>query len=80
MTEAFWDAYGDGTITAMQDGTHLLAVLWESAWVAGRGESKKRDTSALKPKDAMAICASTEFLPSVTIAQIGKLLSKPPHG
>jgi hypothetical protein len=79
MTEAFWDAYGDGTITAMQDGTHLLAVLWESAWVAGQGESKKRDTSALKPKDAMAICAPAEFLPSVTITQIGKFLSKPPH-
>ena len=28
----FWDQFGDDTIACMQDGTHLLAVLWESAW------------------------------------------------
>ncbi|MBA7485481.1 hypothetical protein ES707_21028 [subsurface metagenome] len=75
--EAFWDQFGDGTIEAMQDGTHLLAVLWESAWVAGGGETKKRDTSALKPGDAMDICAPEEFLPSRSIAEIGQFLSPP---
>jgi hypothetical protein len=62
----------------MQDGTHLLAVLWESAWVAGGGESRKRDTSALKPEDAMDICAPEEFLPSCSIAEVGKFLSPAP--
>ncbi|HKU95482.1 MAG TPA: hypothetical protein VJR58_09405, partial [Vineibacter sp.] len=74
----FWDKYGAGTITAMQDGTHLLAVLWESAWVAGGGESKERDTSALEPQQAMDICASADFLPSCSIAQIGGQLSEKP--
>jgi hypothetical protein len=78
-TEAFWNEYGDGTITAMQDGTHLLAVLWESAWVAGGGEDKQRDTSALKPAKAMAICAPTDFLPSCSIVQVGQFLSGSPH-
>lgn len=76
-TEAFWNAYGKGTIAAMQDGTHLLAVLWESAWTAGNGEDKKRDTSALKPEQAMGICAPANFLPSCTIANVGQYLSKP---
>jgi hypothetical protein len=74
----FWDKFGGGTIEAMQDGTHLLAVLWESAWVAGGGESRKRDTSALKPEDAMDICAPEEFLPSCSIAEVGKFLSPAP--
>ena len=78
-TEAFWDRYGDGTIAAMQDGTHLLAVIWESAWVAGGGEDKKRDTSALEPDQAMAICAPADFLPSCTIVNVGQFLDKAPH-
>lgn len=73
-TKMFWKNYGPGTIQAMQDGTHLLALLWESAWVAGKGESKTRNTSALKPKQAMEICASADFLPSYSIAQIGQHL------
>ncbi|MFB9266821.1 hypothetical protein ACFFWD_27290 [Bradyrhizobium erythrophlei] len=77
-TEMFWNNYGKGTIEAMQDGTHLLALLWESAWVAGGGESKSRDTSALKPQQAMDICASSDFLPSVSIADIGALLAGTP--
>jgi hypothetical protein len=74
----FWSKYGPGTVTAMQDGTHLLAVLWESAWVAGGGESKDRDTSALEPQQAMDICAAADFLPSCSIAQIGDQLSGKP--
>jgi hypothetical protein len=74
-TEMFWKNYGPGTIEAMQDGTHLLAVLWESAWVAGGGEGKKPDTSALKPETAMAICAPADFLPSCSIVEVGKFLA-----
>ena len=77
-TKMFWDKFGTGTIEAMQDGTHLLAVLWESAWVVGGGESKERDTSALKPSRAMAICAPADFLPSCSIVEIGKFLSGAP--
>lgn len=77
-TEMFWENYGPGTIEAMQDGTHLLAVLWESAWVAGQGESKARDTSTLKPSQAMAICAPADFLPSCSIVDIGQFLNDTP--
>ena len=48
ITDALWSRYGDGTIAAMQNGTHLLAVLWESAWVAGGGEGQECEISALE--------------------------------
>jgi hypothetical protein len=61
----------------MQDGTHLLAVLWEQAWVTGSGEDRARDTSTLEDDQAMDICAPAEFLPSKSIDEIGQLLSRP---
>lgn len=78
ITDALWGRYGRGTIAAMQNGTHLLAVLWESAWIAGGGEGKECDTSTLKPEQAMAICASTDFLRSCTILNVGQFLSAMP--
>ena len=58
----------------MQDGTHLIAVLWESAWAVGNGESNVRRSSALSQKEAMAIVQPEDFLPSMTIGTIGKIL------
>jgi hypothetical protein len=60
----------------MQDGTHLLAVLWESAWEAGGGESAVRTTEALTEDEAMEICADQDFLPSVPIGGIGAKLKR----
>ena len=75
ITDALWSRYGDSTIAAMQNGTHLLAVLWESAWVAGGGEGQECEISALESEHAMAICASADFLPSCTILNVGQFLS-----
>ncbi len=62
----------------MQEGTHLLAVMWESAWVKGSGESKNFSAKALTKSQAMKISAKETSLPSVTIAEIGNHLKKPP--
>jgi hypothetical protein len=75
--EAFWKLFGPATIECMQAGTHLMAVLWESAWALGDGENKVKQTRALKPDEAMAICAPADFLPSLSIARIGELLKQP---
>jgi len=40
--DALWAKFGDDTIKCMQDGTHLLAVLWESAWTTGDGDCEPR--------------------------------------
>jgi hypothetical protein len=73
----FWKKFGKKTVEVMQGGSHLLAVLWESAWELGEGEKNVTSTRALKESEAMKICGDEEFLPSVTIDQIGKLLKRP---
>jgi hypothetical protein len=52
----------------------LLAVLWESAW---NGEHNVTRKSSLTKKEAMDIVKDPDFIPSVTIGQIGALLKKP---
>ncbi|WP_223843344.1 hypothetical protein [Sinorhizobium fredii] len=75
--EHLWTKFGTKTIKNMQSGAHLLAVLWESAWAVGDGDSHVSSTEALTKERAMRICADFNFIPSVTISRIGALL-KPP--
>jgi hypothetical protein len=77
VADEMWTDFGEKTIEVMQAGTHLLGVLWESAWVLGGGEDGNRDTSAIDPGDAMKICEPASFLPSYSIDQIGAVLLKP---
>jgi hypothetical protein len=78
LAEDMWDEFGDPTLDCMRDGVHLLALLWQSAWVAGGGKHVK--VSALKAitqKKAMSICQNEDFLPSFSIARIGSVLKRP---
>jgi hypothetical protein len=75
-SDALWSKFGKKTIQAMQDGTHLIAVLWESAWNVGSGETKVRRTSSLTEKEAMDIVKKENFLPSMSIGTIGTILHK----
>jgi hypothetical protein len=70
-----WAKFGKKTLTSMQSGSHLLAVLWESAWATGKGETKVKSTAALSEKKAMEICADPDFIPSVSINRIHKHLT-----
>ncbi|MET3896972.1 hypothetical protein ABIB57_000909 [Devosia sp. UYZn731] len=72
---ALWGQFGDDTMTIMRGGTRLLALLWESAWVAGDGDNTVRKTDTLSQVRAMEIVSDRDFLPSVTIDKIGALLS-----
>ena len=71
---ALWQAFGQRTIGVMQDGAHLVALLWESAWRAGNGEVNVTNTDALTTDEAMTIVQHDDFLPSVSIDKIGVLL------
>ena len=75
--DAFWRQFGKNTLKCMQDGTHLIAVLWESAWVEGEGESHVKGTKALTEKKAMSIVADRLFLPSMSVDKIGAELKRP---
>jgi hypothetical protein len=73
--DILWARFGKNTKQAMQLGTHLLALLWESAWAQGQGETKVKNVNVqIKPMD---ICANPDFLKSYTIDQIGAVLKHP---
>jgi hypothetical protein len=74
--EDFWDHFGTKTNQCMQDGTHLLAVLWESAWETGGGEQTITTFDKLMPEAAVDICADPDFIPSRSIEKIGELLQR----
>jgi hypothetical protein len=79
LSADMFEEFGKGTMICMQDGVSLLAVLWQSAWVAGGGD-QTIPTSALKAftrQRVMKICQDEEFLPSVPIGKIGKIIRKP---
>ena len=71
-----WNKCGASTIKAMLSGTHLLAVLWESAWVKGGGETAVGSTKALSEDEAMSICAERSFLESCTVKSIASKLKR----
>jgi hypothetical protein len=72
--DELWDQFKVKTKVAMQDGTHTLAVLWESAWDIAEAEKSSPSTDTLTKEKAMSICADKEFLPSVSINEVGKYL------
>lgn len=72
--EYLWKKFGKKTIKNMQGGAHLLALLWESAWIAGNGELNVSSTNSLSQDEAMEICAKLDFIPSVSIDRIRNLL------
>jgi hypothetical protein len=76
-SDALWAAYGQQTIRVMKQGSHLVAVLWESAWKVGGGETKVKSLRALTQDEAMGIVSDPDFLPSMTVDQIGASLKKP---
>jgi hypothetical protein len=73
--EHLWKKFGAKTLKSMQSGSHLLAVLWESAWLVGDGETNVKSTRALSEDKAMEICADPDFIPSVSIKKIGAYLT-----
>jgi hypothetical protein len=76
LAEDMWKEFGQGTVECMQDGVHLLAILWQSAWVAGDGRQTvaARAIKALTRQKAMKICQDEDFLPSMPINKIGEIL------
>jgi hypothetical protein len=73
--DALWEQFGDDTIAVMADGARVLAQLWESAWIAGRGDTIA--AAKLKPIEKKALkklYETPQFVPSLDLDQIGKVL------
>lgn len=80
IADALWEAFGDRTIKIMADGCWTLALLWASAWAEGQAIAKAAGTAGVTKLDAIpteklaALYKDPQFLPSVTLDRIAKVL------
>jgi hypothetical protein len=70
LAKAFYAKFGAKTIKVMQDGTHLLAVLWESAWILGKGESNVTSLASIGEPAAKNFYQNPNNVPSCYISEI----------
>jgi hypothetical protein len=66
-----WQKFGKQTIARLAEGCRVLAMLWDSAWVEGKGTAAPE---AIKPTRLKQIYESQSFLPSVALGQIDQYL------
>jgi hypothetical protein len=68
--DGMWDDLGDKTGKVIADGSHAMAVLWQSAWVAGGGDKVKTgDLVAFDQKTLQKKYNDKNFVPSYTLDQ-----------
>lgn len=73
--KALYDAIGDETAQVMGEGSRYLAMIWESAWIAGDGGAIAASKIKLLDRDAVRTrYIDPDFVPSVTLDKIGALL------
>jgi hypothetical protein len=76
IADGLWDAFGDGTIDAMVDGSACLARIWQSAWIEGGGDKASGvPAKAIDEKDLAKLYKNQDFVRSFTLDQIGPHLT-----
>lgn len=74
-TEALWEAYHSETADAIVDGSRVLAMLWESAWVEGQGQNIPQDRlRVVSAKRLKELHSTQDFVESVSLDEVGKKL------
>ncbi|APR87877.1 hypothetical protein A7982_13226 [Minicystis rosea] len=69
-----WEAFGTRTVQLMADSAALLALLWESAWVEGKGKVDTKDLAAIDEGTLQSLYLQSGFLRSRTLSDmIGEL-------
>ncbi len=77
VTDALWREFGAQTAGLMVDGAITLAGLWHSAWMLGGGDTAVDPSAlvAIDPAVLQALYERATFVPSLTLDQIGPVLS-----
>jgi len=70
---ALWEQFGTATAEVMARGSLCLASLWDSAWAEG-GKTKIKSLMAIDEKKLAKLYQDPDFLPSMTLNQIGNVL------
>lgn len=73
-SEALWKKLGPQTGKVMALGARALAMIWDSAWVAGGGDT---DHGRLDRDDLRALYENPNFLRSVTVNDIEQEIARP---
>ena len=76
-TTALWTAFGDKTIQRLADGSRTLAVLWQSAWDEGNGESIAKSLMTAQPQDALKEGYDTRLSPQRLAERPGRFAAEP---
>ena len=75
---AMWDRLGDRTGEVIALGVRYLAMIWQSAWVAGNGDGVAQAAiRAFDADDLRRIYIERDFLPSLTLADLAPVLGQP---
>ena len=73
--DAMWSELGDATAQVMAEGVRVLAMIWESARIAGGGGSiAASGLKAIDRDDIRARYIDKNFVPSLTLDQTGDVL------
>lgn len=73
-TKALWDALGPQTGKVMALGACTLAMIWDSAWVAGGGNNNH---GRINPADLRGHYEDSNFVRSVTVDEIEQEIANP---
>jgi hypothetical protein len=75
VLNALWDQFGDDTAEVMVDGARMLAMIWDSAWNAGNGNTiAQNKLGAVDPQELMNRYQDKSFVPSLDLDTIGPVL------
>jgi len=68
--ERAWKILGTSTIKVIANGAHVMAVLWQSAWIEGGGKNiAQNKIAAVKQPDLQALYKNFKFVQSFTLTQ-----------
>lgn len=74
VLDSLYEEFGEATAQVMARGAQHLACLWDSAWDAGGGSKGGQALGAIPTEDLRQKYEDTNFVPSLTLSQIGKVL------
>lgn len=73
--DKLWERFGDDTIAVISNGCLHLAMLWESAFKEGKGDSKITNLTASVQDDLVALYANRKFCESFLLTEIADHLN-----
>ena len=77
VTAVLWEQFGDATIGILADGAVTLAMIWESAWIQGKGDTRipAKSLAAVSEADLQTLYQDISFVPSLDLDSVATVLT-----